>query len=60
MQYHILPNSILLTDEWRGLRSTGEQFVHQVVNHSKYFICTTTGVRTNTIEGNWSALKIRI
>ncbi|KAG0418853.1 hypothetical protein EQH57_0645 [Dictyocoela roeselum] len=32
-------------------------FTHKNVNHSKYFVDSITGVHTQTIEANWSALK---
>ena len=30
---------------------------HKTVNHSKQFKDPVTGVHSNTIEGNWSAIK---
>ena len=49
--------SILLTDGWRGYRGIEQRYIHHVVNHSEYFVDPISGTHTNTIEGNWSALK---
>lgn len=51
-------NSIVYTDGWRGYRNLSKLgFIHKTVNHSKNFKDPITQVHTNTIEGNWCALK---
>ncbi|KAG0435650.1 hypothetical protein DMUE_4618, partial [Dictyocoela muelleri] len=53
--------SIIYTDCWRGYSGlNNRRFRHFTVNHSKEFVNIDNGVHTNTIEGNWSALKSSI
>jgi ISXO2-like transposase domain len=55
------PGSIIHTDKWKGytdLEKVG--YKHYVVNHSKHFKDPETGIHTNTIEGNWSGLKVKV
>jgi hypothetical protein len=33
---------------------------HQTVNHTEHFVDPVTGVHTNTIEGTWNGMKMRI
>ena len=58
---HINQQSIIYTDKWKGysgLNNIG--YTHNTVNHSIHFVNPITGVHTNTIEGNWCALKTMI
>jgi transposase-like protein len=58
---HVRPNSIILTDMWRGyaqLRELG--FEHRTVNHTEGFINHEDGTHTNTIEGTWNGVKLQI
>jgi transposase-like protein len=59
---HILPGSIVYTDMWKGYDGIYEAFglEHLVVNHSVEFVNKETGVHTNTIEGTWAGIKLRI
>ena len=48
----------IYTDEWRGYIGLESHFsAHSTVNHSLGFVNPSNGVHTNTIEGNWSAVK---
>lgn len=50
--------SIIYSDCWKSYSRLGNFFkAHRTVNHSKEFKNSETGVHTNTIEGNWYALK---
>lgn len=53
--------SIIYSDCWRGYKNIKEYFYkHCEVNHSKYFVDPISKVNTNTIEGNWCAVKKNI
>jgi transposase-like protein len=57
---HVLPGTILLTDCWRGYANlSNEGFLHHNVNHSITFV-SESGVHTNTIEGTWNGIKMKI
>ena len=60
LEFHIRRGSMLITDGWRGYRGMEENYLRQVVNHSEHFVDPITRAHTNTIEGNWSALKAGI
>lgn len=56
---HVLPGTIVNTDLWRGYNQLRERgYIHNTVNHSRFFVDPASGVHTNSIEGAWSALKI--
>jgi transposase-like protein len=59
---NILPGSIIYSDCWAGYNEIKERLpmAHWTVNHSKNFKDPDTGVHTNTIEGTWHGLKIKI
>lgn len=59
---HVLPGSIICTDGWAGYRDIPNTLgmEHRVVNHSEHFTDPETGVHTNTIEGTWNGIKMRI
>ncbi|KAM0685633.1 BTB And C-terminal Kelch [Conglomerata obtusa] len=49
------------TDCWRGCAGACDYVrEHQTVNYTLGFINHDNGVYTNTIEGNWSAIKALI
>ena len=50
--------SLIYTDCWKGYSDLKNHFTsHATVNHSRYFVDPISRVHTNTIEGNWSAIK---
>jgi len=59
---HVAKGSIIVTDCWKAYSSLGigSYYGHQTVNHSKTFKDPVTGAETNTIEGNWAAIKYGI
>ena len=57
---HVLPGSIIYTDEWKGYCRLHNHFEHYTVNHSKYYVDPDDGTTTNTIEGTWNGVKVNI
>ncbi|KAI4293304.1 hypothetical protein PAPHI01_2578 [Pancytospora philotis] len=61
MLRYVHPASIIHSDGWIGYSRVKEHFAaHFVVNYSRHFVDLLTGAHTNTIEGNWSAVKAKI
>jgi len=62
IEEHVADGSIIRTDCWKGYAylERREDIVHETVNHSKHFKDPLTGVHTNTIEGTWAAVKMKI
>lgn len=58
---HVLPGSIIKTDEWRGythLVNMGMNYQHQTVNHSVNFVDQhNPDTHTQNIEASWSKIK---
>jgi len=54
---HVIPRSIVYTDEWKPYRALGRSgYFHDRVHHaSKVYV--SGDVHTNTIEGFWSLVK---
>jgi len=54
---HVLPRSIVYTDEWKPYRALGRSgYFHDRIHHAeKVYVCGD--VHTNTIEGFWSLVK---
>jgi hypothetical protein len=60
---HVRPGSVILTDLWKGYACIQKEFDvydHITVNHSMHFKDPDTGAHTNTIEGTWNGLKMKI
>ena len=56
-----VPGTIVRTDLQRGYRALADfGMEHQTVNHTEHFVDPVTGVHTNTIEGTWNGMKMRI
>lgn len=58
---YIAPGSIIRSDCWGAYNDIdiqeGYEYIHESVNHHKWFRDPNTGVHTNNIEGTWYALK---
>ncbi len=54
---HVMPRSIVYTDEWKPYRALGRLgYFHDRIHHaSKVYV--SGDVHTNTIEGFWSLVK---
>jgi IS1 family transposase len=58
---HIKPGSIVVTDIWRGYQNIEDfNVTHETVNHGENFVDPISGLHTNTIEGTWAGLKLKI
>lgn len=57
---HVLCGSIVHTDCFRSYHNLCDLFEHMQVNHSKNFRDPLTGCHTNTIEGTWNGVKMKI
>ena len=50
-----LPDSLLVTDEYKGYNAVDSLMAHEVINHSAEY--AVGDVHTNTIEGFWALIK---
>ena len=58
---YIKQGSTIYTDCWKGYNSLeNNEFLHRTVNHSKEFVNKDDNTHTNTIEGNWCAIKLQV
>lgn len=61
---YILPGTKIISDCWKAYQCIpkleGFNYVHETVNHSKTFKDPVTGAHTNTIEGMWRHVKVRL
>ena len=60
---YVAEGSIVHTDCWKGYNTTEMnkmQVYHQQVNHTLGFVDPDTGVHTNTIEGTWAGMKMKV
>ena len=63
IQAHVLPGTIIYSDEWRAysqVQSLLNVSTHRTVNHSLHFVDPVTGVHTQNIESYWNRVKSRI
>lgn len=60
IEAHISKSCTISHDDWSSYRTLNKSgYSHKVVNHSETFV-TEDGVHTNTIEGLWGLIKLRI
>ena len=59
---HVAPGSIMYTDLWRGYSSLSEiiDVRRQTVNYSHNFVNPDDCTHTNTVEGTWNGMKLKI
>ncbi|KII64511.1 hypothetical protein RF11_12622 [Thelohanellus kitauei] len=57
---YVLPGSKIITDCFRSYSQLSSYYERFIVNHSQWFINRPNGACTNTIEGTWRALKMKI
>jgi transposase-like protein len=57
---HVRAGSIIHTDCFKAYFNLGNTFEHLKVNHSRNFRDPITGCHTNTIEGTWNGIKMKI
>jgi hypothetical protein len=59
---NIHPGSIIISDCWSSYRTINKvlRMDHMTIDHSKNFRDPDTGAHTNTIEGTWHGLKLKI
>ena len=62
IQRHILPGSIVYSDQWAAYNRVGDihGLEHQTVNHTPHFVDPVTGVHTQNIESYWNRCKTKI
>ncbi|KCZ80470.1 hypothetical protein H312_02146, partial [Anncaliia algerae PRA339] len=61
LKKHVLKNTVIYSDCWKAYSSLNTEFAgHFTVNHTKEFVNKENNVHINTIEGNWSAIKITV
>lgn len=58
LKMYVDERSTIYSDQWKGYVSLNTYFEkHMTVNHSENYKDPLTGVHSNTIEGNWCAIK---
>lgn len=54
---HVVPGSVLVTDEHSGYRGLGADYDHQTVSHTKGEYVNKSGKTTNAVESLWALFK---
>jgi ISXO2-like transposase domain len=59
---HVANGSIVHTDMWGGYSRLEEllNVQHRTVNHSHHFVNPEDGSHTNSIEGTWNGIKLKV
>jgi hypothetical protein len=59
---HVAEGSIVHTDMWGGYAQLEHllNVQHRAVNHSQHFVDPEHGTHTNTIEGTWNGIKLKV
>ncbi|KCZ80128.1 hypothetical protein H312_02460 [Anncaliia algerae PRA339] len=61
LKKYVLKDTIIYSDSWKGYSKLKDYFyLHLMVNHKNHFVDPFTRVHTNTIEGNWSSIKVSV
>jgi hypothetical protein len=59
---NVAEGSIVPTDMWRGYAQLEDllNIQHRTVNHSQHFVNPEDGTHTNSIEGTWNGIKLKV
>jgi hypothetical protein len=59
---HMAEGSIVYTDMWRGYAQLEDllNIQHRTVNHSQHVVNSEDGTHTNSIEGTWKGIKLKV
>lgn len=60
IQNVVLPDSVIISDEWaayRGIGNLPQNYTHRTVNHSRNFVNPADGSHTNNVENYWKRAK---
>ena len=60
IQRYVKRGSTIITDMWRGYGNIRSRYRHIRVNHGENFVDPVSGAHTNTIEGTWNGVKLKI
>ena len=60
IQRYVKQGSTIITDMWRGYGNVRSRYRHIKVNHGENFVDPISGAHTNTIEGTWNGVKLKI
>ena len=61
IQRHILPGSVVYSDQWAAYNRVGniDSLMHHTANHRLHFVDPVTGVHTQNIESYWNRCKTK-
>ena len=58
---YVKPGIRIIIDYWKGsINLKDNNYIHDKINHKKFFKIKGTDIHTNTIEGIWNGLKMNI